>query len=226
MARKKFTTRKPAAPSQAQPPESIGQPIAEKDVEKASSSEVDDSTENSSVLVPEPAKITVGPVNEAPTVSSPAIKGSKSVKHRKKRIILHFPPARVLRQLDILPVDAIMSDMTDSNGGVPPFNHKIRAEAVRWFKQAYRAGTRIESVRNAAQVILDRLDTVIAGNPAYIHNKPSGEGLERLELQREFVLAILDIRCANFCIHLSDLADTSKKSGVGQGQCSPQETKC
>lgn len=88
--------------------------------------------------------------------------------------------------------------MTDANGGVPPLMPEIRAEAVRWFKQAYRAGIRVEIVRNAAQIIMERLNTVIKGNPAYIHNRPRGKGYERLELQRKFLRAILEIKCRMF----------------------------
>ena len=85
--------------------------------------------------------------------------------------------------------------MTKANGGIPPSSAEILAEAVKWFKKAYRAGTDVAVIKFAAQDILGRLDTITKGNTRYMHNKPRGKAYERLELQRKFLRAILQINC-------------------------------
>lgn len=85
--------------------------------------------------------------------------------------------------------------MTDANGGIPPLAAEILAEAIKWFKHAYRTGTSPRVVRSAAERILEQLDAVILGNPAYRHNIPRGMAYERLQVQSKFLRAIIHIHC-------------------------------
>ncbi|KAK3347646.1 hypothetical protein B0H65DRAFT_538357 [Neurospora tetraspora] len=190
MARTKYTTRSATATK------ARGQKLEEVAVDNAKVAIAEENVaadeDESWLLLPEPVSATIA--KPADKVTPNAITPGKTAVKAKK-IILHLPPARVLHHLQILPVDVIISDMTDANGGIPPSSAEILAEAVKWFKHAYRTGTSPAVVRSAAQTILERLDTVIKGNPAYMHNIPRGMAYERLELQRKFLRAIIQIHC-------------------------------
>ncbi|KAK3388639.1 hypothetical protein B0T20DRAFT_364423 [Sordaria brevicollis] len=189
MARIKFTSRKTAAPeAEAELP---GAGADENQTMRTASSEAGNSNTESTLLLPEPKSR----AKANPTKTGAAAKNAQTEPKTIKKIILHLPPARVQTQMDILPVDTIMSDMVDANGGVSPSVGEIEAEAINWFKHAYRTGTRVEVVKAAAQAIIGRLDSVISGNPGYMHNQPHGQAYERLELQRMFLRVILRAEC-------------------------------
>ncbi|KAJ4385012.1 hypothetical protein N0V85_008334 [Neurospora sp. IMI 360204] len=193
MARTGYTTRSAAAAkARNQKLEEVAVNNSKVDVAEENVAANDD---ESWLLLPEPVSATIAMSADKATPNA-VTPGKTAVK--AKKIILHLPPARVLHHLQILPVDVIVSDMTDANGGIPPSAAEILAEALRWFKQAYRTGTSPAVVRSAAHQILEQLDGIIKGNPAYMHNIPRGMAYERLEVQRKFLHTIIQIHCEVF----------------------------
>ncbi|KAL0468485.1 hypothetical protein QR685DRAFT_555644 [Neurospora intermedia] len=195
MARTEYITRSPTA-QKLQNSRRSAEPVVVDDEGKqtklATAPDVDDESE---LLPPESVSTTSSkPADEAASTTT----GTHSTPKKPttiKKIILHLPPPPVLAALEILPVDSIISDMTDAKGGIPPLAPEILAGAIKWFKHAYRTGTSPRVVRSAAERILEQLDAVILGNPAYRHNIPRVMAYERLQVQSKFLRAIIYIHC-------------------------------
>ncbi|KAK3485388.1 uncharacterized protein B0T23DRAFT_432978 [Neurospora hispaniola] len=194
MARTEYITRSTTA-QKLQTPRRSAEPVVVDEEEKqpklSTAPDVDDESE---LLIPEPVSTASSkPADEAASMTTTHSTPEKPT--TIKKIILHLPPPPVLTALQILPVDTIISDMTAANGGIPPCSAEILVEAIKWFKHAYRTALSPRVVRSAAEQILEQLDTVMSGNPAYRHNIPRGMAYERLEVQRKFLRAIIHIHC-------------------------------
>ncbi|KAK3388641.1 hypothetical protein B0T20DRAFT_484211 [Sordaria brevicollis] len=202
MARIKPTTRQ-EAPPKAQSPDPDDEPVSDNDElisvdGKGAGITSSEKGNNEPQLGHEKATKGSKLNGKAESTTTTGHSHEKHQAPKAKRIILRMTPGRIIYHQGILPVDTIMEDMTNDSGGIPPSQEAIRARAVDYMKDAYRAGTEMKVIRAAAEQILRHRDEMIRGDPMKPHSRPRGKGLRRLELQRSFLQCILDIRCEVF----------------------------